>query len=91
MGTGSFAGVEAAGADPHPHLVPKVLENSRAIPVQSVLHGHTGYAVFMRLAQTSFLVNPHAQTRTVLVGDSTGVRHEKCQNKLIFNRQSSWF
>ena len=36
MGTDSFPGVEAAGAwgwPPHPHLVPKVLEKSRAIPL----------------------------------------------------------
>jgi len=36
MGTGSFPGVEAAGAwgwCPHPHLVPKVLEMSTAIPL----------------------------------------------------------
>ena len=36
MGTGSFPGVEAAGAwgwPPHPHLVPKVLEKSTALPL----------------------------------------------------------
>ena len=35
MGTGSFSGVEAAGVWgwPPPHLVPKVLEESRAIPL----------------------------------------------------------
>jgi len=36
MGTVSFPGVEAAGAwvgPSHPHLVPKVLEKSRAIPL----------------------------------------------------------
>ena len=36
MGTGSFAGVEATGAwgwTPHPHLVPKILGKSRAIPL----------------------------------------------------------
>ena len=36
MGTGSFPGVEAAGAwgwPRHPHLVPKVLEKNRAIPL----------------------------------------------------------
>ena len=35
MGTASFLGVKSGrgvGLTPHPHLVPKVLEKSRAIP-----------------------------------------------------------